>query len=228
MIARIIGKLRHLSVEMLTRPRRSVGKVYMLHDVAPSGSNPEGEFVVDASDLERFLAEQGKMAIRVEDWRDAMKINREFIAFTIDDVPEGFYLNGFPLFQKYNIPFTIFVCVDYLDKEGYISTDQLRQMAASPLCTIGSHGQRHIFFKDIPASSRRAFLEDSRRELERVSGRRVRLFAYPYGSYYACGHFGKQLVLKVYDYAFGTVQVPICRKNLLSDAFVPRINLKFK
>ena len=55
-------------------------------------------------------------------------------------------------------------------------------------------------------------------------GCKVELFAYPYGSYYACGYTHKHLAETIYKYAFGTVACPITKPSLLNNYFLPRIN----
>ena len=53
----------------------------------------------------------------------------------------------------------------------------------------------------------------------------VEMFAFPYGSYYACGYANKHLAGDVYKYAFGTVACPITKPSLLKIYYLPRINV---
>jgi peptidoglycan/xylan/chitin deacetylase (PgdA/CDA1 family) len=48
--------------------------------------------------------------------------------------------------------------------------------------TIGAHGVHHLYLPDQPDDQKRAELLESRRSLEDVIGRSVRLFAYPHGA----------------------------------------------
>lgn len=164
---------------------------------------------------------KGKNVVRLERW----ETERDFYALTIDDVPECFYQNAFPLLKEAGLPFTIFVNVSLLDTPGFISTDQLKEMAACPLCTVGSHGVNHGEFALLCKEQAATDLRQSREELERLIGKPVELFAYPYGSYYACGYAHKHLSAEVYRYAFGTVACPITHPSLLRPYFLPRINV---
>jgi peptidoglycan/xylan/chitin deacetylase (PgdA/CDA1 family) len=65
-----------------------------------------------------------------------------------------------------------------------LTTEQLRQLAASPLVTIGAHSDRHIRLSHAPAGDVEMEMADSRRLLENILQREIRHFAYPFG---ACG-----------------------------------------
>jgi len=62
-----------------------------------------------------------------------------------------------------------------------LTRDELRALAASPLATIGAHGVTHTPLALLSAAEQQQELADSRRELETLLGREVRLFAYPFG-----------------------------------------------
>lgn len=64
-----------------------------------------------------------------------------------------------------------------LDENG------LRQLAASPLVTIGSHGVRHTTLPNQSPAIAQAEMADSKRWIEDVIGRKVRSFAFPDGAW---------------------------------------------
>ena len=98
-------------------------------------------------------------------------------------------------------------------------------MSQSEFCTIASHGVSHGEFVLLNKEQALQDLQDSRRELEQIIGKPVEMFAYPYGSYYACGYANKHLAGKVYKYAFGTVACPITKPSFLKKYYLPRINV---
>lgn len=59
--------------------------------------------------------------------------------------------------------------------------DEVRRLASIPGMTIGAHGVHHLHLPDQPDDAKRAELRDSRRSLEAIIGRPVRIFAYPHG-----------------------------------------------
>jgi peptidoglycan/xylan/chitin deacetylase (PgdA/CDA1 family) len=65
-----------------------------------------------------------------------------------------------------------------------LSAQQLRQLAASPLVTVGAHGVRHIRLVDVSPAEVEEEMSASRRLLEDIVDRDVAHFAYPFG---ACG-----------------------------------------
>lgn len=221
LLARIVGKLGHECLRIISHLFPERGRVYMLHDI----SNKQSNFSISHSELEQFLLSvDNSKIIKLSDW----EYKSNFIAITIDDVPESFFLNGFPLFKKYGVPFTIFVNTSLLDTSGYITTEQLKELSLWQLCTIGSHGTYHDFYKDFSKEEKINFLEDSQKILSEICGRPVEMFAFPYGSLYACGFKNKKLVSRFYKYGFGTIATPITYKSLFSKYFLPRINLDKK
>jgi peptidoglycan/xylan/chitin deacetylase (PgdA/CDA1 family) len=74
-----------------------------------------------------------------------------------------------------------------LARREALTTEQLRQLAASPLVTIGAHGERHINLAGATAAEVEQDMIGSRRRLEGIIGRDVVHFAYPFGTSSACG-----------------------------------------
>ncbi len=59
--------------------------------------------------------------------------------------------------------------------------DEIAELAADPLMTVGAHTIHHIALAKAPEPVMRAELRDSRTELEERFGREVRHLSYPYG-----------------------------------------------
>lgn len=220
---RIIGKCCHLLVCNISRFLELRGKVLMLHWIGDEEQLDEtSRFQISKKEFRTLLSWlKTQNVTRLEDWEYAA----DFVALTIDDVPQNFYENAFPLLKEYEIPFTLFVNISLLDKVGYITKSQLIEMSQCRLCTIGSHGVNHGEFALLNKKEALKELLDSKHELERLVNKPVRVFAFPYGSYYACGYRHKYMAGEVYKYAFGTVASPITRPSLLKKYFLPRINV---
>lgn len=221
-IRRIIGKcchIFHINISKLFIPQ---GSVLMLHWVGDEMQDEETEpYRISTEQCRRFLIRlKARNTIRLENWEQ----EKDFYALTIDDVPENFYHNAYPLLKEIGIPFTLFVNVSLLDKEGFITKTQLVEMSECELCTIGSHGVSHGEFALLSREQALHDLKNSKFELERIIGKPVEMYAYPYGSYYACGYANKHLAGDVYRYAFGTVACPITKPSLLKIYYLPRIN----
>ena len=198
----------------------------MLHWVGDETQDDETEsFRISTSQFIKLLQWlKTKNVIRLEDFER----EKNFYALTIDDVPENFYNNAYPLLKEAGIPFTLFVNASLLDKKGFITKNQLIEMSHCKLCTIGSHGVNHDEFALLDEKEALTDLKESKEVLEGIIGINVEMFAYPYGSYYACGYSNKYLSGTIYKYAFGTVSCPVTKPSLLKKFFLPRINVDSK
>lgn len=216
---RLVGKLIHITLPLLSRVFVQKGVVYMFHSIGDG--RDEFNLPVDAFDSLLQKMSQLKIVVSLSDWE---KKDR-FICLTFDDVPESFYHNAFPLLKKYQMPFTIFVSSSLLDADGYITRDMLIEMSECEYCLVASHGRSHSFFVNFSEEEALSDLYESKRMLEELIGRTVELYAFPYGSIYACGLKQKKLVDKVYKYGFGTIAMPITHPLLLPSYYLPRINV---
>lgn len=190
----------------------------MLHSVG----DDRHEFNVSVIQFEQLLKKlQHRRLIRLEEWEK----DRDFLCISFDDVPSSFYYNAYPLLKKYGIPFTIFVSCYLLDTENYITTKMLQEIAECELCTIGSHGCFHSFYSKLSKEGAIEDLSFSKKRLEDMTHRYIELYAFPYGSIYACGLRHKKLVSSFYKYGFGTLKTPITKPSLLPRYFLPRINV---
>jgi len=79
--------------------------------------------------------------------------------------------------------------IDYgaLAQRQALSAEQIRRLAASPLVTIGAHGDRHINLARATADEAELDIVAGRRQLEDIIDRAVVHFAYPFGDANACG-----------------------------------------
>lgn len=63
-----------------------------------------------------------------------------------------------------------------------VDSQQLRQLAASPLIEIGAHAKHHVRLSRLPAHRQRIEVTTSKQQLEAVIGKPIRLFSYPFGT----------------------------------------------
>lgn len=64
-----------------------------------------------------------------------------------------------------------------------MNVQQIRQLAASPLVTIGGHGYYHNDLSKIPLTQAREEMSRSKLWLEELTGKGIKALAFPYGSY---------------------------------------------
>lgn len=114
------------------------------------------------------------------------------IVITIDDGWRSTYTEAFPELQKRKFPFTVFIYPNIIGKtSNALSWTQIREMAAAGV-DIQSHALTHPYLTrrkhrsmsdDAYATWLRRELAESRRILEKESGKKVQYLAYPYGDY---------------------------------------------
>jgi peptidoglycan/xylan/chitin deacetylase (PgdA/CDA1 family) len=114
------------------------------------------------------------------------------IVITIDDGWRSTYTEAFPELQKRKFPFTVFIYPNIIGKTANaLSWSQIREMAKAGV-DIQSHALTHPYLtrRKHTAMSDDAYgawlgreLAESRRILEKESGKKVQFLAYPYGDY---------------------------------------------
>lgn len=102
-------------------------------------------------------------------------------AITFDD---GFRDNlyvALPLLERYELPMTLFVTAGFVGLDGYLSAEELREMARHPLITIGAHGLTHPHFNELTNGEALHELVESKKMLQEIVGGTVDYMAWPYG-----------------------------------------------
>jgi peptidoglycan/xylan/chitin deacetylase (PgdA/CDA1 family) len=105
------------------------------------------------------------------------------VILTFDDGYKDFYANAFPLLQRYSAKATIFIISGRVGDTDYMSWDDLRVLAASPLITVGAHTRHHPQLANIKPERSLEELQRGKTDLETNLHITVRHLAYPSGSY---------------------------------------------
>ena len=106
------------------------------------------------------------------------------LAITIDDAYRSVYQKAHPLFVKYNIPYTVFVNTEGIDRgyKDYMTWDHLRTLVRSGLVSLEAHGHSHgHLIRSFNAQQRRVDVLTSVRRVYQEAGQIPQFFAYPYG-----------------------------------------------
>lgn len=198
--------------------------VYMLHWIE---EGPDAEFTVSQKALLRFLNHiERKNMINLNDIDDIRTTSyQDAVMISFDDVTESFWTYAYPILKKRQIPFTLFVATDYINKEGFLSSEQLQQLSDDELCTIGSHGISHQYFSCMSKETIIKELKESKVILQQLTHREIKYFAFPYGAFFSCGYHFKHHVLDYYKAGFSTIPTYITKNPLIRPYFMPRINL---
>ena len=114
------------------------GLVYMLHHVTekyPNGIPTNEDLKVSPAFLEKIILAyktKGFDFISLDDIYGIIssdkKQNHSFISFTIDDGYLDNYTYALPIFERYKIPFAIFVTTDFIDQKAILWWDVIEEL----------------------------------------------------------------------------------------------------
>lgn len=105
------------------------------------------------------------------------------IALTFDDGYRDFYTVAYPLLKKYKAKATIYIIVNFLNDPNYLTEKQLQELSLDNNIEIASHTLNHIHMKSANIKSIQYELSESKSRLEKLIGKPVFSFAYPYGAF---------------------------------------------
>lgn len=121
--------------------------------------------------------------------------NRPTVAVTFDDGYLDNLHHALPILERYRVPATIFITTDFCDQNRshpryaapadrlHLNWQEVRQLAAHPLITIGSHTMTHPYLPTLTAEAATREIVDSRQIIEHQLGAGIEFFCYPSGDF---------------------------------------------
>jgi peptidoglycan/xylan/chitin deacetylase (PgdA/CDA1 family) len=138
-------------------------------------------YIVNAADFRaqmQFLKDSGLGGTNVTAALD--NPNRPAVVITFDDGCETDLISAAPILRDFAFNATFYVTVGFLEKRGYLSRAQLRQLSDLGL-EIGSHSMTHAYLTDLPQEKVTLEIATSKEELEQIIGRSIQHFSCPGG-----------------------------------------------
>lgn len=112
------------------------------------------------------------------------------IAITFDDAYDSVYHTAAPLLAEKAYPYTIFVNTEAVGRNGYMTWDQIRELAERPGVIIANHSADHGHLARKPNESESDWqarvtnsLDSAQESLEEELDSPAPMFAYPYGEF---------------------------------------------
>lgn len=112
------------------------------------------------------------------------------IAITFDDAYDSVYHAAAPLLADKAYPYTIFVNTEAVGRNGYMTWDQIRELAERPGVTVANHSADHGHLARKPDESESDWqarvtssLDSAQETLNRELDAPAPMFAYPYGEF---------------------------------------------
>lgn len=174
------------------------GATILCYHIVESPADPMMEISRDTFRQQlRYLTVTGYNVVALRDIYDYATGKRDSlpknpVAITVDDGWRSTYTEIFPEMKREHLPFTVFVYPNIIGKTAYALTwKQVKEMADEGV-DIESHSYSHPFLtrrrhETLDDKQYSEWLErelaESKRILERETGKTVSFFAYPYGDY---------------------------------------------
>ena len=128
----------------------------------------------------QWLHEQGWRGLSVSE--SLLLPAEKSVTITFDDGCETDLIAVAPVLSEFGFQATFYVTAGFLDKPGYLTAAQIRQLHFSGF-EIGCHSMTHSYLNDLPASALRMEIVDAKLKLEDVVGATVEHFSCPGGRY---------------------------------------------
>lgn len=166
--------------------------ILLYHNI-PIGKSARSEYYMSTTQKQfekqiSGLKELGYTFITYDDlikyYNNELALPEYVVLITFDDGYLDNYENAFPIIKKYNIPATMFVIDSCVGAPGYFSWEQAKEMEASGLVSIHTHGKNHIPYGNESAETTANDVSYAHSNIESQLGHpTAKIFAYPYGSY---------------------------------------------
>ncbi len=101
---------------------------------------------------------------------DALTFSTPAVAITVDDGCETDLLAIAPILKQFEFGATFYVVAGFLDKRGYLSVSQLRELNGLGF-EIGCHSMTHPYLSDLDDASLQREITDSKKALEQILGK---------------------------------------------------------
>lgn len=112
------------------------------------------------------------------------------VALSFDDAYSSVYANAAPILARLNYPYTLFVNTDTIGHSGFMTLQQLQELASTGLATIANHSAGHGHLARATNEEEEQWqvrinqsLDGAHMLLEREFGSAPPMFAYPYGEF---------------------------------------------
>lgn len=160
---------------------------------------PTNKYEVSLADFRNqldYIARNGYEVISIDQLAEALQtqdpdlLPPRSVVITVDDGYRCVYDRAWPILSEYNFPFAVYIYTNYVGGGGQTMTwSEIRELADDELVTVGAHSVSHANL----ANPKKALgpydqwlwhqLNYPKQLLEAETGKPVRTFAWPYGSF---------------------------------------------
>ncbi|MDO8498398.1 MAG: polysaccharide deacetylase family protein [bacterium] len=134
----------------------------------------------------QYLSQNGYVTITLDTLYAALKkqvtLPSKPIILTFDDGYIDFFINAYPILQKYHFQATVFIPTGLMDQGYYLHWDQIKQMQESGLIHFAAHSVHHYQLTALSRQEALYEMTESKKILQEKLGVPINFMAYPYGS----------------------------------------------
>ena len=134
----------------------------------------------------KYLKEQGYTTISLLEFAKAKKgkftLPEKPLIITFDDGYVDNYTTALPLLEKYGMKATVFMVVNDIGKEGYLTLDHLKELEKRNI-EIGSHTANHLPLVTLSNEKKKEEIELSKLLMEWKGLKTIFFLAYPNGKF---------------------------------------------
>ena len=202
--------------------------IFMFHHVSNEPVEASLDCKCSVEHFTKILDYLKNKGIKVVSMNDALAsiddgVLSGYAVITFDDGIDDTFTIAYPLLKLYNFPFTVYITLNYLNKQGYLTSEQLEILNEDPLCTLGSHTLNHTLLRtDLNANDE---IVNSKQKLENILRKEVIHFAYPFGAIIAVSN--KNIIetkTAGYKSAVSSVDARLNFLSTINRFYLPRIN----
>jgi len=187
---------------IISRPEVPILCYHQVRDYKPSDSKTSRAYIIPDSDFReqmQSLADSGYHSILPDQLYEYLTTGKELpskpFMITFDDTRLDQYTAALPELNKHGFKATFFIMTVSLNKPGYMSRDQVKQLADEGHI-IGSHTYDHKNVKTYTSDDWVDQVQKPSQQLQTITGKPVEYFAYPFGLW------NKEAISKLKDHDF--------------------------
>ena len=160
---------------------------HQIRDWRPTDSKRAKDYIVPVTVFRqqmKMLADSGFHTILPDQLYDYLTKNKPLpdkpVLLSFDDTDLGQYTVGFPEMKKYGFKGLFFIMTVSIGRPHYMTREQIKELADAGNI-IGSHTWDHHNVKRYQGKDWEIQIDKPTRQLESITGRPIRYFAYPFG-----------------------------------------------
>lgn len=191
--------------EILARREVPIICYHQIRDWKPSDGKRAHDDIISPDRFKehvKMLADSGYHSILPDQLYDYLvfgkKLPEKPVMFTFDDTDLDQFTVAAPTLKKYGFKAVYFIMTVSIGKKGkiaYMNKEQIKQLSDEGN-TIASHTYDHKNFAQFTDEDWKTQIEEPTKSLEKITGKKVEYFAYPYGV------FKSASLHKLKDYGF--------------------------